>query len=76
MRLVTGDVHTGLGQAITTNLMAITPKGPCPALTIMLHSVYDQPDAAAVQTQFDRMLDYTSRGLPQGFITLQGVVGV
>lgn len=30
----------------------------------MLHSVYDQPDAAAVHAQFDRLLDYTSDKLP------------
>ena len=30
----------------------------------MLHSVYDQPDAASVHAQFDRLLDYTSDKLP------------
>lgn len=30
----------------------------------MLHSVYDQPDAAAVSAQFDRLLDYVAAKLP------------
>lgn len=30
----------------------------------MLHSVYDQPDAASVHAQFDRLLDYVSEKLP------------
>ena len=30
----------------------------------MLHSVYDQPDAAAVQAQFDRLLGHTRKPLP------------
>ena len=32
-----------------------------PAVKAMLHSVYDQPDAAAVHAQFDRLLDYVER---------------
>jgi transposase-like protein len=31
----------------------------------MLHSVYDQPDAASVEAQFDRLLDYTAEKLPE-----------
>ena len=30
----------------------------------MLHSVYDQPDVAAVEAQFDRLLDYVGEKLP------------
>jgi len=30
----------------------------------LLHSVYDQPNAAAVHAQFDRLLDYVSTKLP------------
>ena len=30
----------------------------------MLHSVYDQPDAAAVDAQFDRLIDYVAEKLP------------
>jgi len=33
----------------------------------MLHSVYDQPDAAAVHAQFDRLLDYVQDKLPAVF---------
>jgi transposase-like protein len=35
-----------------------------PAVKAMLHSVYDQPDAAAVHAQFDRLIDYVSDKLP------------
>jgi putative transposase len=35
-----------------------------PAVKAMLHSVYDQPDAAAVHAQFDRLLDYVAEKLP------------
>ena len=35
-----------------------------PAVKAMLHSVYDQPDAAAVHAQFDRLLDYVAGKLP------------
>lgn len=31
----------------------------------MLHSVYDQPDAGAVQAQFERLLDDTTDKLPE-----------
>ena len=40
------------------NLMSVTPKSMWPAVKAMLHSVYDQPDADAVNAQFDRLLDY------------------
>jgi transposase-like protein len=30
----------------------------------LLHSVYDQPDAAAMHAQFDRVLDVTTDKLP------------
>ena len=81
VRLVTSDAHTGLVEAIAANLpgatwqrcrthyaanlMTVTPKSAWPALKTMLHSVYDQPDAAAVEAQFDRLLDYTRDLLPQ-----------
>jgi len=80
VRLVTSDAHAGLVDAIAANLpgavwqrcrthyaanlMAITPKAMWPAVKAMLHSVYDQPDAAAVHAQFDRLLDYVSERLP------------
>lgn len=80
VRLVTSDAHTGLREAIAANLpgatwqrcrthyaanlMGITPKNMWPAVKAMLHSVYDQPDAQAVDAQFDRLLDYVSEKLP------------
>ena len=38
-----------------------------PAVKAMLHSVYDQPDAEAVNAQFDRLLDYVEEKLPDAF---------
>ncbi|VXB49247.1 transposase [Citricoccus sp. K5] len=80
VRLVTSDAHTGLKDAIaanlpgaawqrcrthySANLMGITPKSMWPAVKAMLHSVYDQPDAAAVNAQFDRLIDYVGEKLP------------
>lgn len=80
VRLVTSDAHAGLVEAISANLpgaswqrcrthyaanlMAVTPKSLWPAVKAMLHSVYDQPDAAAVNAQFDRLLDYVADKLP------------
>ncbi len=80
VRLVTSDAHAGLVEAIAANLpgaawqrcrthyaanlMAVCPKSMWPAVKAMLHSVYDQPDAAAVHAQFDRLLDYVAEKLP------------
>ncbi|MFI7495984.1 IS256 family transposase [Kocuria sp. M4R2S49] len=80
VRLVTSDAHAGLVEAIgatlpgaawqrcrthyAANLMATTPKSSWPAVKAMLHSVYDQPDAASVQAQFDKLLDTTQAQLP------------
>jgi putative transposase len=80
VRLVTSDAHRGLVEAIaanlpgaswqrcrthySANLMGVTPKTMWPAVKAMLHSVYDQPDAAAVHAQFDRLLDYVDGKLP------------
>lgn len=80
VRLVTSDAHAGLVEAIgatlpgaswqrcrthyAANLMAATPKTSWPAVKAMLHSVYDQPDAASVQAQFDKLLDTTQAQLP------------
>ena len=79
VRLVTSDAHAGLVEAIAAhlpgaswqrcrthyaaNLMSICPKGMWPAVKAMLHSVYDQPDATAVNAQFERLLDYVSEKL-------------
>lgn len=80
VRLVTSDAHAGLVEAVAANLpgatwqrcrthyaanlMSICPKSMWPAVKAMLHSVYDQPDAAAVHAQFDRLLDYVAGKLP------------
>lgn len=80
VRLVTSDAHPGLVEAIAANLpgavwqrcrthyaanlMSVTPKSMWPAVKAMLHSVYDQPDAASVNAQFDRLLDYVEDKLP------------
>lgn len=47
----------------TANL-SITPKSLWPAVKAMLYSVYDQPDAASAQAQFNRLLDYVTDKLP------------
>jgi transposase-like protein len=47
------------------NLMAVTPKSSWPWVRALLHSVYDQPDAAAVHAQFDRVLDALGEKLPR-----------
>jgi len=80
VKLVTSDAHAGLVAAIgatlpgaawqrcrthyATNLMAVTPKSSWPWVRALLHSVYDQPDAAAVAAQFDRVLDTLTDKLP------------
>ena len=80
VRLVTSDAHLGLVEAIAANLpgatwqrcrthyaanlMSVTPKALWPAVKAMLHSVYDQPDAASVNAQYDRLLDYVNDKLP------------
>jgi putative transposase len=79
--LVTSDAHAGLVAAIgatlpgaawqrcrthyAANLMAATPKASWPWVRALLHSVYDQPDAASVHAQFDRVLDALTDKLPK-----------
>jgi putative transposase len=81
VRLVTSDAHSGLVAAIgatlpgaawqrcrthyAANLMAATPKASWPWVRALLHSVYDQPDAASVHAQFDRVLDTVTEKLPK-----------
>jgi putative transposase len=71
--LVTSDAHRGLTEAIgatlpgaawqpcsthcAANLMSVTPKASWPWVKTTLHSVYDQPDAASVHAQYDRLVD-------------------
>jgi putative transposase len=80
VKLVTSDAHNGLVAAIgatlpgaswqrcrthyAANLMSATPKASWPWVRALLHSVYDQPDTASVQAQFDRILDALSEKLP------------
>jgi len=45
--------------------MAVTPKASWPWVKTLLHSVYDQPDAAGVQAQYDRVLDALAQKLPR-----------
>ncbi|HEX2297733.1 MAG TPA: IS256 family transposase [Pseudonocardiaceae bacterium] len=79
--LVTSDAHAGLVAAIgatlpgaawqrcrthyAANLMAATPKASWPWVRALLHSVYDQPDAASVHAQFGRVLDALADKLPR-----------
>ena len=46
------------------NLMAVTPKSAWGWVRALLHSVYDQPDAASVHAQFGRVLDALAGKLP------------
>ena len=78
--LVTSDAHAGLVEAIgatlpdaswqrcrthyATNLMSVTPKSQWGWVKALLHSVYDQPDAEAVNAQFDRVLEGLYEKLP------------
>ncbi|MDN5805053.1 MAG: IS256 family transposase [Microlunatus sp.] len=80
VKLVTSDAHAGLVAAIAAtipgagwqrcrthyaaNLMSVTPKTSWPWVKALLHSVYDQPDAAAVNAQFDRVVDALTGKLP------------
>ena len=78
--LVTSDAHRGLTEAIgatlpgaawqrcrthyAANLMAATPKSAWGWVRALLHSVYDQPDAASVHAQFGRVLEALDGKLP------------
>jgi putative transposase len=78
--LVTSDSHRGLVDAIgatlpgaswqrcrthyCANLMSATPKASWPWVKTMLHSVYDQPDAPSVHTQYDRLVAAVADKLP------------
>jgi putative transposase len=79
--LVTSDAHPGLVAAIgatlpgtswqrcrthyAANLMSVCPKASWPGVRAMLHSVYDQPDAASVNAQYDRLLATVADKLPK-----------
>src|SRR3954454_20518768 len=80
VQLVTSDAHRGLVKATgaalpgaawqrcrthyAANLMAACPKSSWPWVRALLHSVYDQPDAASVHAQFDRVLDALTDKFP------------
>ena len=88
VQLVTSDAHRGLVEAIgatvpgaawqrcrthyAANLMAVCPKSSWPWVRALLHSVYDQPDAASVHAQFDRVLDALADKLPKVAEHLEG----
>ena len=77
----TRDAHRGLVEAIgatlpgaawqrcrthyAADLMAVCPKSSWPWVRALLDSVYDQPDAASVHAQFDRVLDALADKLPE-----------
>jgi putative transposase len=79
--LVTSDAHAGLVAALgatlpgaswqrcrthyAANLMSVCPKASWPWVRTLLHSVYDQPDAASVHAQYDRVLDALTGKLPK-----------
>jgi putative transposase len=44
--------------------MSATPKTSWPWVRTLLHSVYDQPDAASVHAQYDRLIDAVAGKLP------------
>ena len=45
--------------------MPATQKASWPWVKTLLHSVYDQPDAASVHSQYDRLADAVHEKLPQ-----------
>ncbi|SHN78892.1 Transposase, Mutator family [Geodermatophilus obscurus] len=79
--LVTSDAHAGLVGAIGAtlpgagwqrcrshyagNLMAVCPKNAWTWARALLHSVYEQPDAASVHAQFDHVLAALADKLPK-----------
>jgi hypothetical protein len=78
--LVTSDAHTGLVDAVganlpgaswqrcrtryTVNLMSVCPRSAWGGVKAMLHSVFDQIDAAAVRAQYAKLLD-SVQGMPE-----------
>jgi len=81
VKLVTSDAHRGLVEAIAANLpgaawqrcrthyaanlMDVTPKSSWGWVKALLHSIYDQADAASVHAQFDRVVDALADKLPR-----------
>jgi putative transposase len=85
VQLVTSDAHRGLVEAVgatlpgagwqrcrthyAANLMSATPKASWPWVKTLLHSVYDQPDAASVHAQYDRLVDACTTSCPRWLST-------
>ena len=44
--------------------MSVTPKASWPWVRTLLHSACDQPDAASVHAQYDRLIDAIAGKLP------------
>jgi putative transposase len=81
VKLVTSDAHAGLTAAVAATLpgaawqrcrthyaanpMSTTPKSSWAWVKALLHSVYDQADAASVHAQFDRVADALAEKLPR-----------
>jgi putative transposase len=81
VQLVTSDAHRGLVDAVgaalpgagwqrcrthyAANLMAVCPRNAWTWVRALLHSVYEQPDAASVHAQFDHVLDALADKLPR-----------
>jgi len=86
VKLVTSDAHGGLVGALGANLpgstwqrcrthyaadlLKVTPKDSWPWVKTLLQTVFDQPDAPAVQAQYDRVLDTLEHQLPKVFAHL------
>jgi putative transposase len=63
-RRTIGGALREVGPLLDQHLMAATPAS-WPWVRALLHSVYDQPDAASVHAQFDRVLDALADKLPK-----------
>ncbi|MEC5192353.1 transposase-like protein [Arthrobacter sp. MP_M7] len=79
--MVTSDARAGLVAAIgatlpraawqrsrthyAANQMSLAPKASWSWVKTLLYLVYDQPDAAGVHAQFDRVLDALAQKLPR-----------
>jgi transposase-like protein len=80
VRLIISDAHRGLVGAIGAalpgaqwqrcrthylrNLLAKVPKSAQPWVATLVRTIFDQPDAAAVTAQFDRVLDTIAQKFP------------
>jgi putative transposase len=80
VRLIISDAHRGLVAAIGAalpgtqwqrcrthylrNLLAKVPKSAQPWVATLIRTIFDQPDAAAVTAQFERVLDTIAQKFP------------